>query len=143
AAPVSDKGTSPKPVALRNSSADFDQDGWTIRHALDGNRSTAWGIYPQVGNPHHAVFELALPLGDGSEQELTFVLEQQRGGGHLIGRFRLSLTTAGVAIRGAALAGPIAAILSTPEERRPAAQGDELAVYYLRHRTEAGLATLP
>ena len=48
----------PKPLAIRNATSDFDQAGWTVAHAIDGNTATAWGIYPQVGKPHEAVFEL-------------------------------------------------------------------------------------
>ena len=59
-----------KPVAIRRASADFDQAGWTVAHAIDGNPATAWGIYPQVGKPHEAVFELAEPVG-GDERART------------------------------------------------------------------------
>ena len=62
--------------------------------AIDGKPGTAWGIYPQVGKPHEAVFEFAEPLDCREETELTLALEQLHGGGHLIGRFRLSLTEA-------------------------------------------------
>ena len=42
------------------------------RHAIDGNTATAWGIYPQVGKPHEAVFELAEAVG-GDERTRTHV----------------------------------------------------------------------
>ena len=38
--------------------------------AIDGNKSTAWGIYPQVGKPHEAVFELAEPIVCDAEMEI-------------------------------------------------------------------------
>ena len=62
----------PHRIALRNPTADFNQSGWTIGHALDGIDKTAWGIHPNVGKPHVAVFELAesLSLADGAA--LTF-----------------------------------------------------------------------
>src|SRR5205823_12897170 len=41
-----------KPIIFQSARADFDQQGWTIAHALDGNPATAWGIYPEVGKPH-------------------------------------------------------------------------------------------
>src|SRR5262249_32452137 len=83
-----------KPVPLQNPTADFDQEGWTVAHAIDGQEKTAWGIYPQVGKPHWAVFELKEDLGDNGGTTLTIILEQNHGGGHLIGRARLSVTTA-------------------------------------------------
>ena len=61
--------------------------------AIDGNPATAWGIYPEVGKPHQAVFEIEEPIGSDGGTTLTFVLEQTHGRGHLIGRLRLSVTT--------------------------------------------------
>ncbi len=55
-----------KPVKLKfaRATADFNQAGWAVTAALDGNLATGWGIYPAVGQSHHAVFELAEPLRD-------------------------------------------------------------------------------
>ena len=83
----------PKPVDFAAARADFDQDGWTAAMAIDGKPDTAWGIFPEVGKPHAAVFELKQPLGDRRRHALTFKLEQTHGGGHLIGRFRLRSRT--------------------------------------------------
>jgi len=53
AAPIRARSASEgKPVGLQNPVADFNQDGWTIAHAIDNVPSSAWGIYPQVGKPH-------------------------------------------------------------------------------------------
>ena len=41
-----------KPLTLKNPRADFNQDGWTIAHTIDGNPGTAWGIHPRVGEDH-------------------------------------------------------------------------------------------
>src|SRR6185503_14156051 len=84
----------PQRIAIRRAFADFDQSGWTIAHALDGNEKTAWGIFPRVGEPHSAVFvlekKLALPAG----ARLRVLLKQLHGEGHLIGRPRISVTAA-------------------------------------------------
>ena len=45
-------------VPLQNPTSDFDQQGWTVAHAIDEQEKTAWGIYPQVGKNHQAIFEL-------------------------------------------------------------------------------------
>ncbi len=37
-------------VPIRAAKADFDQAGWDITRAIDGNPQTAWGIYPEVGS---------------------------------------------------------------------------------------------
>ena len=48
-----------RPVAIRSATADFNQEGWTIAHSIDGKDETAWGIHPNVGERHEAVFELS------------------------------------------------------------------------------------
>jgi cytochrome c553 len=131
-----------KPVALRNPSADFNQDGWTIGMAIDGNPKTAWGIYPQVGKPHVAVFEFAEPVGFDGGTALTFVLEQNHGGGHLIGRLRLAVTTT-PRPRIDSLPDAVARILAVPAERRSDVQQTELARYVMKEKIEAELAGLP
>ena len=42
--------------------ADFNQGGWPIGDAIDRLPQTGWGIYPEVGRSHTAVFELADPI---------------------------------------------------------------------------------
>ena len=135
--------TNLKPLPLQNPSADFDQQGWTSAHAIDGNEKTAWGIYPQVGQPHFAVFELkeGLKIPDGAL--LTFLLHQNHGGGHLIGRLRLSATTASRPVRARPLPADIEKILATASAQRSEEQRKDLAAYYLRKQIEQKLAALP
>jgi hypothetical protein len=130
-------------LPLQNASADFDQQGWTAAHAIDGQEKTAWGIYPQVGQPHFAVFELKedLKIKDGAL--LTFQLHQNHGGGHLIGRLRLSATTASRPVRARPLPADLEKILATTTAKRSEEQRSELAAHYLRKQIEQKLATLP
>ncbi|MBP3957896.1 DUF1549 domain-containing protein [Gemmata sp. G18] len=136
-------GTKPKALKVRNATADFDQSGWTAAHAIDGNRGTAWGIYPQVGKSHEAVFELAEPVTAEGETELTFALEQIHGGGHLIGRFRLSITDAPPPVKATALPTNLQAILATAPANRTEAQVRELALHVLKEQASAELTALP
>jgi hypothetical protein len=131
------------PIPLQRPTADFDQEGWTIAHAIDGVEKTAWGIYPQVGKPHQGVFELKEPIANDAGATLTFVLEQQHGGGHVIGRLRLSVTSAPQPVRVNQFPESIAAVVATPREQRTAAQQHELAAFYLREKIERELAALP
>lgn len=81
-----------QPLKIRRATADFDQAGWTIQHAIDGQPATAWGIYPEVSRPHAAIFEVE-PTGElPSGTRLVVSLKQLHGQGHLIGRCRLSTT---------------------------------------------------
>jgi mono/diheme cytochrome c family protein len=132
-----------KPVALQNPSADFNQDGWTIALAIDDNSRTAWGIYPQVGKPHVAVFEFAQPIRFTGGTTLTFALEQHHGSGHLIGRLRLAVTTTPRPLGLDPLPDAIARILAVPPQRRSDAQMAELARHVLKEQVEARLAALP
>jgi hypothetical protein len=124
-----------KPAALQHPSADFNQAGWTIAHAIDGKPETAWGIYPEVGKTHSAIFELKQPLEAGT---ITFVLEQLHGRHHLIHRPRLSVTSMPVP---ETLPPPIAKIVATasrtPEQRM------ELAAFVLEKRVQRELDALP
>ncbi|PYI83358.1 MAG: hypothetical protein DME26_15115, partial [Verrucomicrobia bacterium] len=130
-------------VMLQHATADFSQDGWNVAQALDGNEKTAWGIYPQVGKSHQAVFELKEPIAFNGATALTFVLEQKHGGGHLIGRLRLSVTTARLPIRINPFPDDIARILALPADRRNDQQKIALALYYAKSQIEQKLAALP
>lgn len=156
ATPLSDAGESkipndggnsrePKPLTLKHPRADFNQDGWTIAHAVDGNPGTAWGIYPRVGEDHRAVFELAQPLDSEHGAELTVVLEQTHGGGHLIGRPRISVTTSteSPALEGELLPAEIAAILKVTASERSDQQRAELARFVWLSEIERDLVALP
>ncbi|MFO0826217.1 MAG: DUF1549 domain-containing protein [Gemmataceae bacterium] len=144
AAPVKD-GTAgtPKPIPLRNPTSDYDQPGWTVAHAIDKDPTTAWGIYPQVGKSHEAVFELSEATAAQGETELVIKLEQLHGGGHLIGKFRLSLTSAALPVKVAAVPPALRTILATSAEKRTPGQKLELAKHLLREQTTRELGTLP
>ena len=54
--------SSGKATPIARASADFNQSGWSIDRAIDGNTMTAWGIHPEVGKQHHAIFVFAEQL---------------------------------------------------------------------------------
>ena len=134
-------GLPPTPLKIKQASADFNQSGWTIQHALDGNKKTAWGIYPEVGRKHEAVFEFAKPLP--APGAITFVLAQLHGERHLIGRPRLSCSTTTNASQLRPLPDAVATALAVAPERRSPAQRAELARFVLRLKLEEELAALP
>ena len=116
----------PKPIALRNASADFNQAGWGIERALDGKPETAWGIHPQVGKPHHAVFELTQPSAATNGVTLVIQLDQLHGQRHLIGRFRLSATDKPLPVRAPTLPVELLAKLARPDTERTEAERKQL-----------------
>jgi len=134
-------GGAPRVVALVNPTADFNQEGWTIAHALDGDEKTAWGIHPEEGKAHRALFELKEACEFPPGTTIAFVLHQLHGGGHLIGRFRLTTTGA---------PGPHRAIpaeFSAWAHREPSSwtpeQWTRLAGHVLREDLRRELAALP
>ncbi len=133
-----------KQVLVKNPAADFNQDGWTIAMAIDGNPKTAWGIYPKVGQPHRAIFEFEQPVGFREGTTFIVVFEQLHGGGHLIGRVRVSITTAPQPLTAAeALPEALYAILLVPIEKRSPQQKAELARHVLEQKLDREIAALP
>ncbi len=134
-----------KPLVLKNPRADFNQDGWTIAHALDGNPGTAWGIYPKVGEDHRAVIEFTQPINFDGGTVLTVALEQLHGGGHLIGRPRISVTNAteSMSLDAEILPTEIMAILAKPAAERSDLQRAELARFVRIKLVERELLAMP
>ncbi len=143
----------PEPVKLKAPLADFDQDGWGIAKALDGDPVTAWGIHPQVGRAHQATFELETPLASPSAEgapaaepaKLTFVLEQLHGRSHLIGRPRLSVTSvpAPWPATPESLPAALAELVRIPAAERTDMQRASLAALVLIQDVEQSIAKLP
>ncbi len=131
-----------KKLRIRRATSDFDQDGWAIAHAVDGNDQTAWGVHPKEGGPHEAVFELAEALTVPAGGRLAVVLRQSHGRGHVIGRFRLSVTGDPPA-RTAVLPTAVRGALAAAPAWRTEAQQLALAAYAVRQRAATELARLP
>lgn len=129
-------------LGIRRASSDFDQEGWTIQHAIDGNLETAWGIHPQEGKSHSAVFELETPIEFSPGTELHVLLRQIHGRAHIIGRFLLSVTDAPVAATNI-VPNDLATLLAIPKESRTADQTLALHAMIIRRLAEESLASLP
>jgi hypothetical protein len=131
----------PRRLALTHPTADFEQDGWGIGRAVDGNDQTAWGIHPEEGKAHRASFELQEPLRAAPGSTLVFTLRQLHGEGHLLGRFRLSWTDSPGPIR--TLHAEVEGWLAQPAGERDALIRSRLATFVLRERHLHELAALP
>ncbi len=130
-------------VAIARASSDFDQTDWGIARAIDGNATTAWGIFPQVGKSHVAVFEFKNAIELPAETTITIRLKQLHGGGHLIGRPRLSITSDKTPFSISSLPTEIEAILSVEAKLRTDDQRLTLALHCERERVNSELASLP
>ena len=131
------------PVA--SARADFDQAGWAIPRAIDGDPATAWGIHPQVGKPHQAVFTLKSPIDWLPGRELVAELDQLHGGSHLIGRMRLAVSGKDNATTGGTIPLPaeVTDILNRPTQQRTLPQQGYLARWALSRDLAEELAQLP
>ncbi|MBO0697427.1 MAG: PSD1 domain-containing protein [Zavarzinella sp.] len=129
-------------VPIASAVADFNQSGWDISRAIDGNPATAWGIYPAVGQSHEAVFILKEPIPPGSR--MTVELDQLYGEGHVIGRARLSTTSdRNPALTANPIPNEIATILAIPADKRTEAQRKNLAKHVVLTRLDTEIAALP
>jgi tetratricopeptide (TPR) repeat protein len=90
----------PRPIALRNASADFSESNLHVGDAIDGNPGTGWAIDPELNKDHTALFELAEEVGDGQGTRLTVRLHHQWPvPGYILGRFRVSVTDDATTLR--------------------------------------------
>ena len=138
-----DQPESNRLIPIRIASADFEQQGWGIAAALDGNPKTAWGIFPEVGKSHQAIFQLESPITGGDKNLFTIVLEQSYPESHPIGRFRLSVTQSAGDIRVPTQPDNVARILSVPTQTRTREQRRELALHVHSTSLELQLRKLP
>ena len=81
----------PRNLKLARAGADFNQQGFSVATAIDANDSTGWGIHPEMGKPHCALFELVEPVTAAAGTVLRVTLECKYGWQHNLGRFRLSV----------------------------------------------------
>lgn len=106
-----------KKLSIASATADFNQQGWTVAHAIDGDPKTAWGIYPAVGQSHMAVFQFAEPIEFSEGDRLAITLRQTHGDGHVIGRFRIAVTDGPLELV-SVIPHEVQAIIETPSEER-------------------------
>jgi hypothetical protein len=127
-------GGKPVEIPLRNATADFSQEGFPIATVLDAKRknrkNSGWAIFPEVGKPHEAFFEVAKPLSGEGGINLTFTLNfQSQFPQHTIGKLRLSCTTAPEPSR-KAMPANVRTALAIAAEKRSAEQKETIAAHY-------------
>lgn len=129
-APKSDPGKATS-VSLQNPSADFNQEGWNVTGAIDGNETTGWAVMPAFNKPHEAIFETTADVGDAGGSVLTMALTQQYPDGtHTLGHFRISVTKSKRPVGIQRLAAHIAAALAVSAEQRNEEQKAKIAMHF-------------
>jgi WD40 repeat protein/mono/diheme cytochrome c family protein len=124
-----------KPVKLVHPLADFNQEGYHVSSAVDGdtnNQGTGWAVAPATGIVHWATFEAEEPVGTAGGTTLTFKLHHKFNGNvYALGRFRIAITRLPKPV-GLGLPEPLREIVAVVPELRNDAQRNALLNY---HRT--------
>ena len=126
-APVGNE-LAPQNVPLTAAQADFEQMGNEASKAIDGDLKTGWGVKPQFGKAHAAVFETLNDIGAVGGSVLTITLSQQMGTQHTIGKFRISVTNSPIV--GLGLPANISDIAKVAPDQRNEEQKKALADYF-------------
>lgn len=84
---------SPPAVPMARAVATFEQVGGAIAGTLDDRDATAWGVDPQLGRPHAAVFHFAHPVDLRPDDALQIRLEFKSRPQASMGRLRISFST--------------------------------------------------
>ncbi len=134
--PLEKKEEKLKGVKLVRPLATFEQGGFPVRNAVDGNRATGWAISGGIGSNQMAVFNFDKPVTgkDGILLEAKF--QHEFGNGHTIGKFRLAVTTDKNPKFGNPIPADLAKLLDTPVDQRTDADKKTLRDKYLAQDRE-------
>jgi hypothetical protein len=124
------------PIKLAAAGQVFQQDGFPAANAVDGNPATGWATAPRFGQDNAALFKFDKPVSGPKGREFTAVLDQRFGTAHVIGKFRLSVTTDPNPKLGSPLTPEQIVLLDTPEDKRTDAQKAQLRGMYLAQDKE-------
>ncbi|MBI5757120.1 MAG: DUF1553 domain-containing protein, partial [Planctomycetales bacterium] len=124
-------GAAPQPLKFRDASADFSQNDFPVKEAIDGKKRSGWAIHPEVGKPHAAVFELSesIVLAADAALEIEFDFHSTYGS-HQPGRFRVSATTAIQPHSNQTMPEAVTKALAVEAAKRTDQQRDELRKYF-------------
>ena len=118
-------------LKFKASSADFSQQDYPVTQAMDDQPQTGWAIFPEVGKPHHAIFELEQPLELAAGASLVVTLDfQSQFAQHQLGRFRISVTNSTRPHEPSALPAPVREALAIVADQRTGEQRALLRAYY-------------
>jgi hypothetical protein len=126
-----------KPTKFRAAWADFSQANFPVAQAIDGNPHAGWAIFPEVGKPHAAIFQLDQALGEGARQLILTLEFNSQFSKHQLGKFRVSVTSAKNPLTRDPLPSDIRQVLAIAPEHRTDAQVFALRKFYRTHVTSA------
>jgi hypothetical protein len=124
------------PLKLTATAQIFQQDGYPAAFAVDGNLTTGWATAPRFGQDNAALFKFDKPVSGPAGVAFTAVLDQRFGTNHVIGKFRLSVTTDKNPRLVSSVTPEQLAIIDTPDEKRTAVQKERMRAMYLAQDKE-------
>jgi hypothetical protein len=134
--PLDKPDATPTPLKLTAIQAIFAQDTFPAQNAVDNNPTTGWATSPRFGQDNAALFKFDKPVSGPAGVYFTATLDQRFGQKHVIGKFRLSVTTDPNPKLGSSLTPETHALLETPAEKRTPQQKDALRAMYLAQDKE-------
>ncbi|MCE9527878.1 MAG: PSD1 and planctomycete cytochrome C domain-containing protein, partial [Planctomycetales bacterium] len=118
-------------LPIKAAEADFSQKEYQIGGVLDTDPANGWGIYPEVGKAHQAMFTLTEPLALGSPREIKVTLEfQSQFSQHQIGRFRLAVSSTAKPQLADVLPAEVATALPVAADKRSDSQAAAVKKHY-------------
>ncbi|MAI30072.1 MAG: hypothetical protein CMM07_00185 [Rhodopirellula sp.] len=87
------------PIAFSYAEADFSQNSFSPRGALQKLPKSGWAISPRMGQHHELLCFAELAPSVENRKFLQVVLDQQYGGKHVLGHFRISTISGDTTLR--------------------------------------------
>jgi len=119
-------------VSLNAAKATFEQNGFPVAAAIDGDSKSAWAIDPEFGKDHSAVFTASQPFGFEQGTAITVTMKFSVNAQHAIGRPRLTISRQAdpSAVTGGALTEAMQMLLNKPPEELTADQKARVLDWY-------------
>jgi hypothetical protein len=128
-------GGPPLSIPVASATADYAQEDYAATGIVDGDATTGWAIAGGTGESHEVWIRFAEPLVATSPRRLGLTLFQDHGGGHLIGRFRVSTTSSPLDTSGPVPPRAVAAALDERPGRSPTPEEEEALRTWFRSWT--------
>jgi hypothetical protein len=91
--PSADGAVRERRLKFRAAEADYSQADYDVGGAIDAKPESGWAVAGATGEGHVAAFVFSRPIRCNADAQLVVELEQQFDAQHLLGRFRLSVTS--------------------------------------------------
>ena len=131
--------TNIRDISFQSAFADYTQPTFDAADVLTGKlgKDDGWAIGGQLGNPHQLVLVPRKGIVVSGPTTLRVIIEHNSThANHILGQFRLSTTTDGVAIERSRLPANVLAILDNQASDRSAVDSELVAKYYRENIAE-------